>query len=193
MRFSHRRHLVNVYPVYRHKLWQYLKEKKKKKWRRRKKFTRGLYFTPDVLSGGPPWSGLYGPVLWLISFINFLAARSWKEYSERTLSRTSPPPPLYFLFSLIPPSNLSFPLFFCVSGCPYPLPYRCDTDILPPRNVRTLYPLLLVQWYLITNMADIQREKKPGGMSFPRKYPTHVVVPPACLPAGDARQKESGH
>ena len=34
--------------------------------------------TPDVLSGGPPWSGLYGPVLWLILFIN-LAARSWKE------------------------------------------------------------------------------------------------------------------
>ena len=31
-----------------------------------------------------PWSGLYGPVLWLI-FFN-LAALSWKEYSERTFS-----------------------------------------------------------------------------------------------------------
>ena len=36
----------------------------------------------DFLSGGPPWSGLYGPVLWLILFIN-LAARSWKECSEK--------------------------------------------------------------------------------------------------------------
>ena len=41
--------------------------------------------TPDVLSGGPSRSGLYGPVLWLILFVN-LAARSWKEYSERILS-----------------------------------------------------------------------------------------------------------
>ena len=38
-----------------------------------------------VLSEGPSWSGLYGPVLWLILFIN-LAARSWKEYSERIFS-----------------------------------------------------------------------------------------------------------
>ena len=30
------------------------------------------------------WSGLYGPVLWLILFIN-LAARSWKECSENLL------------------------------------------------------------------------------------------------------------
>ena len=29
-------------------------------------YTRPL--TPDVLSGGPSWSGLYGPVLWLIFF-----------------------------------------------------------------------------------------------------------------------------
>ena len=42
---------------------------------------RGL---PDVLSEGPPWSGLYGPVLRLI-FIN-LTARSRKEYSERIFS-----------------------------------------------------------------------------------------------------------
>ena len=41
--------------------------------------------TPDVLSGGPPWSGLYGPVLWLILFIH-LAARSWKECTERIFS-----------------------------------------------------------------------------------------------------------
>ena len=34
---------------------------------KKKKFTRGLY--PDVLSGGPSyWSGLYGPVSWLIFF-----------------------------------------------------------------------------------------------------------------------------
>eukprot|EP00964_Phaeocystis_antarctica_P019127 scaffold10551_cov69-Phaeocystis_antarctica.AAC.4 len=40
--------------------------------------------TPDVLSGRPPWSGLYGPVLWLIFFSS--AARSWKEYSGRIFS-----------------------------------------------------------------------------------------------------------
>ena len=53
--------------------------------RRRKKRSIHEASTPDVLSGGPPWSGLYGPVLWLILFIN-LAARSWKECSERIFS-----------------------------------------------------------------------------------------------------------
>ena len=51
---------------------------------KKKKYTRAAS-TPDVVSGGPPWSGLYGPVLWLILFIN-LAARSWKECSERIFS-----------------------------------------------------------------------------------------------------------
>ena len=51
---------------------------------KKKKYTRAAS-TPDVVSGGPPWSGLYGPVLWLILFIN-LAARSWKECSEGIFS-----------------------------------------------------------------------------------------------------------
>ena len=40
--------------------WMLILSMKKKKKKKKKKLTRGLY--PDVLSRGPSWSGLYGPV-----------------------------------------------------------------------------------------------------------------------------------
>ena len=42
------------------------KNKKEEEERRRRSLHEAS--TPDVLSGGPTWSGLYGPVSWLIFF-----------------------------------------------------------------------------------------------------------------------------